>query len=321
MNILLTGAAGFIGSHLADYLLSRGARVVAVDNFATGREENIREARASENFVFYEADVNNRVEVEKIFGSRRFDTVFHFAAQTGVIRTQEDPLSVLEDLNGIRNILELSAASGVGRVVFSSSSEVYGDPAEVPIAEDGVICPGLTYAAVKFMGEKFLEGYYRARGLNYSCLRFFNVYGPRQNSSPYGFVVGIFIEQALTGKPLTIFGDGSATRDFTYVDDAVRGALLAAESGSANTEIINIGTGVRTSIKELAEKIIKATGSDSLPEYLPPRENDIMHRLADITKMDKILRHTPAVDLEEGLTFTAEWYRDRLKKEVQQSVY
>lgn len=312
MNILVTGAAGFVGSHLTDYLINRGDSVIAVDNLITGNKENLKEALKTDKCVFYEVDVNNYSEIKDVFELGPIDYVFHFAALTGVIRTQEDPIAVLEDINGIKNILELSSFMGIKKVIYSSSSEVYGDPEEVSVAESGRISPGLTYAAVKFMGEKFLEGYRIGRGLDYSCLRFFNVYGPRQNYSPYGFVVGIFIERALSGCPLQIFGDGTATRDFTYINDAVSAAVSAMENSETSGRTINVGTGRSISVYELAEQVIRITSSESKIEILPPRESDIRHRLANTDLMKKIFNNLPSYNLEKGLEETVDWYQKYL---------
>ncbi len=310
MNILVTGGAGFIGSHLCEALLKEGHRVLCLDNLYTGNLNNLSRAfNYNEKFRFAEADVNCFEELRKVFKSHKVDAVYHYAAVVGVKRTIEHPLAVLEDIKGIRNLLELSVKYGVKKFIYSSSSEVYGEPGKPVSSESDPLNPKLTYAVVKLSGEKYCEAYYRKKNLNTCCLRFFNVYGPRQNSSAYGFVIGILMENALNSNPAEIFGDGEQTRDFTYVEDAVAVSVRSLEKGTCG-EIINVGTGIRTSINELAEKINSVIGTEVTPEHLPPRPGDIRHRCADISRMRKLLGFSPRYTLEEGLRKTLTWYRD-----------
>jgi len=309
-SFLVTGGAGFIGSHLCRALIGKGHNVVCFDNLSTGLKENIADLKKKKNFVFEKGDANKR-DIEHIFERHKFDYVFHHAAVVGVKRTEENPLSVLNDINGIKNILELSRKNNVKKVVFASSSEVYGQPAEIPEREDGIVNPHIPYAVVKLMGEKLMESYYQEYGLPTTNLRLFNVYGPNQNSTPYGFVIGIFISQALAGQNLTVFGDGKQTRDFVFIEDNINATIAAMESEKTNGQTINIGNGRETTVIELAEAIIRLTGMEgkAKPECYPEREGEIRRRCPDVTKMNKILGYKTKFSLDEGLKKTIEHYR------------
>jgi UDP-glucuronate decarboxylase len=310
MNILITGGAGFIGSHLCDKLLESGHRVICIDNLSTGNMSNLDDARKfGGNMVFLEGDVNRREELANVFKYHSIDAVYHYAAVVGVKRTLEYPFAVMDDIEGIKNILELSLQYGIKKVVYSSSSEVYGEPLEIPTREDSYINPGLTYAAVKLIGERYCRAYFEKHNLRVSCLRLFNVYGPRQNSSLYGFVVGILISRAIKNEDMIIYGDGSQTRDFTYISDVVNSSERVLDVDNCGGEAINIGTGIRTSILSLTESIIKLTNSGSKIKYLPKRANDILHRCAEIKKMAGILGYIPQCDLKKGLEYSIKWYK------------
>lgn len=311
-RVLVTGGAGFIGSHLCEALANKGFNVFSIDNFSTGKLINTSSLLRCRNFNIYLFDVNNRRDLEhaRAFQRVKPDYIFHYAATVGVKRVLEDPFASLEDIEGIKNILELSLKYEVKKVIFASSSEVYGESPESPQKEDGMLNPLLSYGAVKLVGEHFCTAYYKKYGLPTCALRFFNVYGPRQEGSDYGFVVSIFINQVLTGRRPTVFGDGSQTRDFTYVSDNVEAALLAMESEKADGQIFNVGTGKETSILKLAEKIIKISGKNLEPEFLHQRsEFEITHRLPDVSKIKKILGFKAKVDLEEGLARTIDYYK------------
>ena len=304
---LVTGGAGFIGSHLCEYLVKRGGEVVCFDNLSTGRRENIEHLRGK--FTFIEGDTNNFAELEKVFKENKFDGIFHYAAVVGVKRTLEKSLDVLNDIDGTRNVLKLALTHGKPKVVFASSSEVYGEPVEIPEVEDGHINPHLSYAVVKLYSENLMEAYWKEYKLSTCSLRFFNVYGPRQESSDYGFVVGIFIKRVLEGKPPVIFGDGMQTRDFVYIDDNVDASVKAFESNNTNGEVINIGTGKPTTILDLAEEIVFLCGQEGKlkPEFAP-RRDDVRHRFPDISKMRRLLNHRGKIPLREGLKKTIEHY-------------
>jgi len=309
-NVLVTGGAGFIGSSLCEELVKRGHNVVCFDSLSTGKESNLEPFR--DKLTMVRGDSNTK-DLDDVFKERSFDWVFHYAAVVGVERTLERPLEVLKDIEGIKRLLELSRKTNVKKVIFASSSEVYGEPAEIPENEDGHLNAKIPYAVTKLMGEKYMEAYLQTYGLKTTSLRFFNVYGPRQDSTPYGFVVGIFIRQVLEGKQPTIFGDGSQTRDFVFIEDNVKAAIAAAETAKSEGEAINIGTGKPTTILDLAETIIRLSGKTGLsPKFLPPREHEIMHRFPSVKKMHGLLDHKAEHSLESGLKRTIEWYKNRM---------
>lgn len=313
-TVLVTGGAGFIGNYLCRRLLKDGHKVICFDNLSTGSLENIKDIQ--DQIVFIKGDANQYEDLKKVFDSFSVDTVFHYAAVVGVKRTLEDPVSVMKDLNGIQAVLELSRLHKVKKVIFSSSSEVYGEPVEIPEIETGHVNAKLPYAVVKLAGEKWLQAYHQMHGLNTTSLRFFNVYGPRQESSPYGFVVGIFMKQVLEGKAPTIFGDGSQTRDFVYIDDNIEAAIHAMESEKTAGEVINIGTGRPTTILDLAEDIIMLAGKkDELKvKFLGDIRNDVKHRFPDVSTMKNLLNFRPKYRLWDGLKKTWEWYKNNSGK-------
>ena len=307
--VLVTGGAGFIGSHLCRRLLKDGHEVVCFDDLSTGNLNNLKDV--ADQIAFVEGNCNAMDQLETVFKDHPIDTVFHCAAMVGVKRTLEDPISVLDDVKGIQNILELSRINKVKKVIYASSSEVYGEPVEIPEVEDGHVNAKLPYAVVKLLGEKLLEAYHQMHGLNTTSLRFFNVYGPGQESSAYGFVVGIFIRQVLEGKAPTIFGDGTQTRDFVFIDDNIEAAILTMESPDTAGEVINVGTGRPMTILDLAEDIIQLTGKeDSIkPEFMDDFRNDIKHRFPDVSKIQRLLNFRPQHKLIDGLKKTLESYK------------
>lgn len=297
MKILVTGGAGFIGSSLADYLLKKSnAQVVVVDNFLTGRQQNLP---VSDNFRFIKADANDFDDIASIFQTFGFDFVFHYAAVVGVKRTLENPVMVLNDLQGIRNVLTLCKNTGVKRVFYASSSEVYGEPVHLPQHEHTTpLNSRLPYAVVKNAGEAFCRSYYQEFGLEYTIFRFFNTYGPRQSPD---FVVSKFIDAALVNKPLTIFGDGQQTRTFCYIDDNLEATVNCLLQNKFIDDVVNIGNDQEISVLELAQSIKKITGSKSEIIHQPPlAEGDMTRRQPDIEKMQCLLRR-PLTSLEAGL--------------------
>jgi len=307
-KILITGGAGFIGSHLCGRLARDGHEVICFDNLSTGRLDNIKEFQ--NQLIFVQGDVNKQQDLEKVFQEYKPEAVFHYAAVVGVRRTAENPVEVLNDIEGVKNIFALALKYGKPKIVYASSSEVYGEPVEIPEREDGHINPKIPYAVVKLYGEKMVEAYWQKYKLPGCALRFFNVYGPHQESSDYGFVMGIFIKRVLAGEPPVIFGDGSQTRDFVYIDDNIDASILAWQSEASNGQIFNIGTGKPTTILDLAEEVIEAAGkSDKIkPEFAAPRD-DIKHRFPDVGKMQRLLNFRPRISLKEGLRKTVEWYQ------------
>lgn len=285
-KVLITGAAGFIPSSLADALLATGKyAVVAVDNFVTGKKEFVA---SHPNYTFIEADVNEEAAISKVFTEHAFDYVFHYAALVGVLRTTENPKKVLDDIKGLQYIFELAKNSSVKRIFFSSSSEVYGEPVHLPQHEyDTPLNSRLPYAVVKNIAECFCKSYQQEAGLDYTIFRFFNTYGPRQSED---FVVAKFIQMAQTGKDITIYGDGSQTRTFCYIDDNIEFTLKVLENELLVNDVVNVGDHNLVTVKELAEIIIKLTGSSSKIIYLPPlKEGDMTRRQPDNSKMSEVL--------------------------------
>jgi len=310
--VLVTGGAGFLGSTLCRRLLQEGARVICFDNLSTGKHGNVSDMEQHSSFQFVMGDCNRREDLSTVFLVHRPEYVFHYAAVVGVKRTVEHPLSVLDDLQGIKNIYELAALSGTKKVIFSSSSEAYGEPVEIPEREDGVWNAKFPYALVKLIGEQFGAAMLQEHKLRSTALRFFNVYGPGQEASDYGFVVGIFINQVLRGEPPTIFGDGEQTRDFIFVDDNIEVALRAMLSESADGAVINVGAGRQTTVKELAELVIRVSGKSLAPRFLPARTaGEIRHRCPDVTKCRELIGYVPETSLEEGIRKTYAWYQTR----------
>ncbi len=309
-TFLVTGGAGFIGSHLTERLLELGGKVIVVDDFSVGKRENLKEVLKNKNLKVIKADVNNFKALKKVFEKNKIDYVFHYAAVVGVKRLEEKPMEILEDIEGIKNILNLSLKPKIKKIVFASSSEVYGEPLSLPEKEDGVYNPRDVYALVKLIGENLIQIYYEKYKLPACALRLFNVYGPRQNSSSYGFVVSIFINQVLKGKRPTIFGDGLQTRDFIYIKDNIEAAIRAILNQKTNGEIINIGKGRQVTILGLAERIINLSGKNLKPIFLPKRKIDIRYRCPDTEKMRKLLRFVPQYPLDKGLKETYEWFKE-----------
>jgi UDP-glucose 4-epimerase len=311
-TILVTGGAGFIGSHLCEYLIKQGDRVICFDNLSAGRLENIEHIK--NKIVFIKGDVNKLTDIEPVFQDNKIDAVFHYAAVVGVKKTLESPLEVLDDVEGTRNILKLALEHGKPKVIFASSSEVYGEPVEIPEIESGHINPKIPYAVVKLYGEKLVEAYWQKYRLPTCSLRFFNVYGPRQESSDYGFVAGIFIKNVLKGKSPVIFGDGTQTRDFIYIDDNVEASFRAFELQKTNGETINVGTGKPTTILDLAETIIEECEmAGKINVKFSPKRDDIRHRFPDVSKMIRLIGFRPKIPLRLGLKKTIDWYREYAK--------
>lgn len=296
-NILVTGGAGFIGSALVKKLAENPKNhLVAVDNLLTG---NTKRLVKKDNIVFIKADINNYMDIASIFHRFRFDYVFHYAAVVGVKRTLENPVLVLEDLSGIKNILNLCKNTGVKRIFFSSSSEVYGEPVELPQNEHTTpLNSRLPYAIVKNVGEAFLKSYQQEFDLNYTVFRFFNTYGPLQSKD---FVVSKFIAAALKNQDITIYGDGSQSRTFCFVDDNVDACVRAFEQEEFVNDVVNIGSDKEYSVLELAETIIDVAKSNSKIVFLPPlEEGDMSRRLPDTEKMLELLKREP-INLRDGL--------------------
>jgi len=297
-KILVTGGAGNVGSALVERLLvEKDTIVTVVDNLTTGSRAKL--PSNSNIFQFIKADVNDRTEMSEIMLVNHFDYVFHYAALVGVQRTQDNPVKVLEDIQGIRNMLTLSKNLDVKRFFFSSSSEVYGEPVVIPQNEDTTpLNSRVPYAVVKNVGESFCRSYQQEYGLDFTIFRFFNTYGPNQTTD---FVMAKFIALALRNEDITIYGDGSQTRTFCYVDDNVDTCIKALNENKIINDVINVGGEIIISIKNLAEKIIEITKSKSIITHLPPlKDGDMARRQPDNSKM-KMLLGRELITLEEGI--------------------
>jgi nucleoside-diphosphate-sugar epimerase len=297
-QILVTGAAGNVGSALITFLLEKGYHVVAVDNLSTGSRNKLP-SDLTAGFTFIKADCNDYQQFSQIMLSRTIDYVFHYAAMVGVQRTLNHPIEVLKDIDGIKNILELSKNTGVKKVVFSSSSEVYGEPVSLPQIEDETpLNSKLPYAVVKNIGEAYFRSYQQEYGLDYIIFRFFNTYGPQQSED---FVIPKLLHQAIQNEDITIYGDGLQSRTFCYIDDNIEASYRVFMDDSLKNDVFNIGSDIVYNIKELVAVILKVTGSSSKVIHLSAlKEGDMTRRQPDITKMKSILNRD-LIYLEDGI--------------------
>jgi UDP-glucuronate decarboxylase len=299
IKVLVTGGAGNVGGALARKLAEDGKyQVVIIDNLITGNRSKLP-GEHLHSWKFYKADVNDYNTLAPIMRNHRFDFVFHYAALVGVERTLANPVKVLQDLNGLRNICELCVETGVKRVFFSSSSEVYGEPLAYPQNEATTpLNATLPYAKVKSIGESFFSAYHQQHGLDYTVFRFFNTYGPLQSDD---FVLAKFVRTALKGQDITVIGDGSQTRTFCYIDDNIYLTMQCLEKGYFRNEILNLGNDNEISIRKLAELVVTTLGSSSHIVYLPAREEgDMTRRLPDLSKLRRVIPMN-FVDLETGI--------------------
>lgn len=298
-NILITGGAGFIGSSLAEKLVTDPENfIVVVDNLQTGSTAKLPKV-TYDNFKFIKADVNDFNDISSVFYAFKFEYVFHYAALVGVKRTLANPAKVLNDITGIKNILNLSKNTSVKRIYYSSSSEVYGEPVEYPQNEHTTpLNSRLPYAIVKNVGEAYLRSYHQEFNLDFTIFRFFNTYGPKQSVD---FVMSKFISAALKNKDITIYGDGSQTRTFCYIDDNIEASINAFSQNKCINDVINIGSEKETTIIDLAYMIKDFTNSKSKIVHLPPlKDGDMTRRKPDNTKMIQLLNR-PLTNLEEGI--------------------
>lgn len=305
---LVTGGAGFIGGHLAERLVRDGKSVRVLDNFSSGREANLRPWGDRAEII--RDDIRDRAAVARAMTGIRI--VFHLAAMPSVPKSVADPLTSHDvNVNGTLNVLLAARDARVQRLVFTSSSAVYGDSPTLPKREDMTPTPISPYGLHKLIGEQYCALFTRTYGLQTLCLRYFNVYGPRQDpQSEYAAAIPKFITTLLAGRAPTVFGDGLQTRDFTYVANIVDANLAAASAASeAVGQTFNIAGGRRISVNELITTINSILGTAITPAYAPPRPGDVLHSLADITKAHRLLDGTPRVELTEGLRRTVEWFR------------
>jgi len=308
---LITGIAGFIGSSLARAVLSRGDQVRGVDNLSTGNRENISEILT--RIDFREADIVDLDAMHKACAG--VDFVLHQAAIPSVPKSVLDPLgSNRANIDGTVNVLVAARDAKVKRVIYAASSSAYGDTPTLPKHEEMKPDPISPYAVAKLASEQYMISFYRCYGLETVCLRYFNIFGPRQDpSSPYSGVLAKFITQMLRGEQPTIHGDGEQSRDFTYIDNAVEANLLActASARKAAGQMFNVATGRRVTLNETFNLLQGLTSYKGQPKYGPERGGDIKHSLADISKAEAGLGYKPKVDFEEGLRRTVDWYRGK----------
>jgi UDP-glucose 4-epimerase len=305
---LVTGGGGFIGSNLIDRLLRDGHEVRALDNFATGHRENL--VGSMDELDLIEGDIQSYERVHNAV--RGCDVVFHLAALPSVPRSIQDPLtSNASNVIGTLNVLLASRDEGVRRVVFASSSSLYGANPGLPKREDMATLPIAPYAVSKLAAEGYCRTFFNVYGLETVALRYFNVFGPRQDPlSQYSAVIPKFIGAALDGEPSVIHGDGEQSRDFTYIDNAISANLLAAMAEGIGGEVFNVACGERTSLNALVAEIAEITGTQIESTHTDPRQGDVLHSLADISKAEELLGYEPSVDIREGLRRTFEWYAE-----------
>jgi UDP-glucose 4-epimerase len=306
-NILITGAAGFIGSYLVEKLYKDNF-IIGIDNFSTGKSWRV-DKFVGENFKLFNCDINkiHTLEIGEI------EYIFHCAAELGVVRAYNNPLGVLEtDVIGVSNLLKYSVKKGVKRFIFASSSEVYGEPSKLPLVEEDNPSPKSVYGVAKLCAERFCKAYSEVYGLETVILRYFNIYGPKQDTR---FVVSRFISQLILNKPPVIYGDGNQTRNFCYIEDAVEATILAGTVKEAKNNIFNIAGKELVTIRDLAYYLIRISGLKFKPKFVPlskskrPQKYEIKFRFGSIENAQKILEFEPKIDLITGLKKTFEFYR------------
>jgi len=304
---LVTGGAGFIGSHLAEALIAKGEPVRIADSFITGQRRNLEPLDGRIELV--EGDLADPAVAARAVAG--IDYVLHQAAIPSVPRSVQDPVtSNRANVDATLQVLVAARAAGVKRVVYAASSSAYGDTATLPKREDMPTNPLSPYALQKLVGEQYMQLFTSLYGLETVSIRYFNVFGPRQDpSSPYSGVIALFVTALLAGKAPTVVGDGKQTRDFTYVANVVDGVLKAAAAPDASGEVINVATGRQISILELATTLSDIIGVSAAPVHIDPRPGDVRDSLADISKAHRLLGYQPTVSFEDGLRRTVEWYR------------
>jgi len=311
MKVLISGGAGFIGSHLADALVEKNYSVSILDNFSSGKEENIKAIKNKIELIH--GDILDKELLLK--ATKNVDYVFHLAAQTSVVESIKDPLKTFEiNTKGTRFLFYACAKNKVKKVIFASSAAVYGDNLKLPKKESFKPSPISAYGLSKYMAEKLSNLFYKKTKLKIISLRYFNVYGPRQDEkSNYAGVISKFISSILKNQQPIVFGDGTQTRDFVYVKDVVKANLLAMEKENLNNDIINIASSKPTSILDLIKTINKLTNKTIEPIFKEAREGEIKHSYASIEKAKKVLGFKPEYDLQKGLKETIEWYKKNIK--------
>ena len=311
MQCLVTGGAGFIGSNLIKALLDRGDEVSVLDNFSTGKRENL--GSFQNRIKVIEGDLRSYHIV--LEAARGVEVIFHQGALPSVPRSINDPITTNQvSVEGTLNILDAAKDTGVRRVVYASSSSIYGQNARLPKREDMTPAPISPYAVAKLAGENYCQVFTRTYGLETVCLRYFNVFGPKQDPrSEYSAVIPLFVTAFLDGGRITVYGDGEQSRDFTHVDNVVQANLLAAEAADAAGEVLNVACGEQTSLNQMLDALRRLSKVDVEVVYEQQRAGDVKHSLADIERARKVLGYTPKVFAEEGLEKSLEWYRTARK--------
>jgi UDP-N-acetylglucosamine 4-epimerase len=319
MKILVTGGAGFIGSNLASALLNddRVSLVRVLDNFATGSIKNIELLKQSGHFQFIEGDIRRYEDCLKACDG--IDLISHQAALGSVPRSLADPLTTNDvNITGTLNVFNAAREKAIKRIVYAASSSTYGDHPGLPKTEDKIGNPLSPYAVTKYVNELYARVYSNVYGLELIGLRYFNIFGPRQNpNGPYAAVIPLFAEALLVNKPPVINGDGSHSRDFTFVDNAVQANILSlfTQNKEALNQVYNIACGEQTSLLELFEYLRTIAESDLKPIHGPDRKGDVKYSLADVSKAARLLNYHPAVSVKEGLKKTYSWYKQNFNKE------
>ena len=312
MRYLVTGGAGFIGSNTVDELVRRGHSVVVLDDLSYGKEDNLAEIR--NKITFIKGSLTDIEVVRKAMHEAEY--VLHLAARTSVPRSVKDPIETNKiNIDGTLNVVVAAMELKVKRMVFAASSSAYGETLTLPKVESMQPQPISPYGVTKYVGELYAQTFGRCYGLENVSLRYFNIFGPRQDpSSPYSGVLAKFCTSFLEDTQPVVFGDGEQTRDFTYVENAVQANLLACEAPSASGRVFNVGTGGRISLNTVLAALQKITGKNLESKYEPAREGDIRDSQADISQAKNFLGYEPQVDFEEGLIRTLEWYRSTYAK-------
>jgi len=303
-KVLVTGGAGFIGSNLVDKLIDLGYQVIIIDNLLTGSKKNI-----NSKAIFYERDIRDIEELDNIFEKEKPEYVFHLAAGY-LVQSLDDPQRDAEiNVIGSINLIQMCLKHKIKRIIYSNSGGAsYGNPEKLPLTEDHPIHPLTPYGASKYTAEMYLYMYNKSHGLNYISLRYANIYGPRQNPKLEGGVVSIFIDAVLKHKIPRIFGDGTITRDYCYVEDVVDANILAIENGTPGG--YQVGNGKEISVLEVLDEVKKELNSKVEPSFEPPRTGDCERSVFDISKIKEGLKWSPKISLEEGIRKTVEWQRN-----------
>jgi len=312
MRYLVTGGAGFIGSNIVDELVRRGHSVVVLDDLSSGKEANLAGVRSK-----IELRTGNITDLGTVQAAcKGADYVIHLAARTSVPKSVIDPIETNRvNIDGTLNVLVAARDAKVKRFVFAASSSAYGETPTLPKVETMPAEPISPYGVTKFVGELYAQVFGRAYGLENACVRYFNVFGPRQDpTSQYSGVLSRFMLAVIEGQPLTIYGDGEQSRDFTYVDNVVDETLRACEASGASGKVFNGGTGARITLNQVVQLLEKITGKKIQAKYDPPRTGDILHSQADISLATKVLGYKPLVLFEEGLKHTWDWYKSAYGK-------